>query len=217
MRTVGEILESARAKRGLTFPQVEKETKIRGSFLKALEKNEFEKIPGGAIVAKGFIKNYGKFLGLSPKKLLAVFRRDFTEDEKGQVLPRGYYKPLDAPGFSWTPRLTVVTGVIFLILALSSYLAFQAISFLGKPPLAVSSPASEERVMHPEIKVSGKTDPDAQVSVNGKLTTVDQDGYFEKAVTLLPGKNIITFEAVSRRGKKTKITRKVFFETERGD
>lgn len=217
MRTVGEILESARAKRGLSLPQVEKETKIRGSFLKALEKNEFEKISGGAIVAKGFIKNYGEFLGLSPKKLLATFRRDFTEDEKGQVLPRGYYKPLDAPGFSWTPRLTVVAGVIFLILILSSYLAFQAISFLGKPPLTVSSPASEGRVMHPEIKLSGKTDPDASVLVNGKLTTVDQDGYFEARVTLSPGENILTIEAVSRRGKKTKISRKVLYEPERGD
>lgn len=215
MKTVGEILEAARRKKNLAFAQVEREVKIRQNFLKALEKNEFSKIPGGAIVAKGFIRNYGKFLGLSPKKLLATFRRDFTEDEKGQVLPRGYYKPL-TPSFSWTPRLTVIVGVTFLVVALFSYLGFQAISFLGKPPLSLSSPASG-KVKVAEIKVSGKTDPDAQILVNGALTVVDEEGYFEEEVSLLPGENTLTVEAVSRRGKKTKITKKVFFETERGD
>jgi len=216
MKTVGEILEAARKKKDLTFTQVEKEVKIRQNFLKALEKNEFSKIPGGAIVAKGFITNYGKFLGLSPKKLLASFRRDFTEDEKGQVLPRGYYKPLDSPSFSWTPRLTVITGVACLVVTLFSYLGFQAISFLGKPPLSLSSPAFGQ-IQSAEIKVSGKTDPDAQVLINGTLTVVNEEGYFEEEVSLLPGENTLTVEAVSRRGKKTKITKKVFFETERGD
>lgn len=217
MKTVGEILKAAREKKELSFADVEEKTKIRKGFLRFLEKNEFAKIPGGAIVTKGFIKNYAEFLGLSPRKLLATFRRDFTEDEKGQVLPRGYYEPLDAPRFSWTPRLTVAAGIGFLILALFSYLSFQAISFLGKPPLEVFAPSHEEKVTSDAILVSGKTDPDAQVLINGKLAAVGQDGSFKKEVTLLPGENNLTIEAVSRRGEKTKIVRKVMFEPERAN
>ena len=216
MKTVGEILKSARRAKGLAFSEAEKATKIRASFLKLLEKNEFAKIPGGAIVAKGFIKNYGRFLGLSPKKLLASFRRDFVENQKGQILPRAYYRPLDSPSFSWTPKLTVFAATGFLVLALFSYLAFQAVSLLGRPPLTIFSPAQEEKVTEIKVKVSGKTDPDAQVLVNGKLVVVSQDGHFETGVSLLLGENTLTIEAVSRRGKKTKVTKKVICQPPSG-
>jgi len=212
MKTVGELLEAARKDKGLTLLQVEKKVKIRAKFLRALEKNDFENIPGGAIVAKGFIKNYGLFLGLSKEKLLASFRRDFTEDEKGQVLPRGYYEPLGFSFFSWTPKKTAIIGSILLILALFSYLGFQVASFLGKPPLSISSPLPEERVSTPEIVVSGKTDPDASVLIDGKLVVVNQDGYFEETVSLLPGENSLVIEAISRRNKKSIKTRKVIYD-----
>lgn len=212
MKTIGQILATARRRKKLSFFEVEEKTKIRKEFLQALEGDDFEKIPGGAIVAKGFIRNFGQFLGLSPQRLLAIFRRDFIENEKGQILPRGYFEPLNKKLFSWNPRLTALVGIGILILTFFVYLGFQATSFLGKPPLSLEIADSQIRVNQGDFKVLGKTDPDASVEINGKLTEVGQNGDFEKIITLFPGENTLIVEATSRRGKKTRSVKTIFYE-----
>jgi len=214
MKTVGEILKETREKKGFSLLDVEKATKIRGRFLEYLEKNEFSKIAESTIV-KGFIKNYAEFLGLSSSDLLAIFRRDFLEDEKGHILPRGIYEPLDQSKFSWTPKLTafVFGGIVFLGFIL--YLSFQVFLFFGAPPLDIYSPKDGETFRNAEIKVKGKTNPNAAISINGEMTFIYPDGSFEKSVVLLPGENKIIFEAVSPRGKKTEKEKTVFLVLDR--
>lgn len=202
MKTVGEILTETREKKGISFPEVEKATKIKVRFLEALERNDFSKIADATIV-KGFIKNYAEYLGLSSRDLLAIFRRDFIEDKKGQILPRGVYEPLYQPKFSWTPKMTVAASLIALFLILAIYLSFQLFGFLGAPSLEIYSPKNKESVKETEINIQGKTNPDATVSVNGEIILVLTDGSFEKTVTLSAGENKFLIEAVSRRGKKS--------------
>lgn len=202
MKTVGEILRNERLKKKLALSEVEGATKIKVRFLEALERNDFSKIADATIV-KGFIKNYAEYLGLSSRDLLAIFRRDFIEDKKGQILPRGVYEPLYQPKFSWTPKMTVAASLIALFLILAIYLSFQLFGFLGAPSLEIYSPKNKESVKETEINIQGKTNPDATVSVNGEIILVLTDGSFEKTVTLSAGENKFLIEAVSRRGKKS--------------
>ncbi|MFZ5365720.1 MAG: helix-turn-helix domain-containing protein [Patescibacteria group bacterium] len=210
MKTVGEILRNERLKKKLALSEVEGATKIKVRFLEALEKNDFSKI-AEATVVRGFIKNYAEFLGLSSRDLLAIFRRDFIEDEKGKILPRGVYEPLYQPNFSWTPKLTIGFGVGALFFILATYLAFQLLGFLGSPPLEIYSPANRESLKTNEVRIQGKTSPDAVVFINGEMALVLADGSFEKTLALSPGENKILIEALSRRGKKTKIERTIYF------
>lgn len=202
MKTVGEILRNERLKKKLALSEVEGATKIKVRFLEALERNDFSKIADATIV-KGFIKNYAEYLGLSSRDLLAIFRRDFIEDKKGQILPRGVYEPLYSSKFSWTPKMTVAASLIALFLILAIYLSFQLFGFLGAPSLEIYSPKNKESVKETEINIQGKTNPDATVSVNGEIILVLTDGSFEKTVTLSAGENKFLIEAVSRRGKKS--------------
>lgn len=201
MKTVGEILKETREKKQINLSEVEKVTKIRKHFLEALEKNDFSEI-AEATVVRGFIKNYAEFLGLSSRDLLAIFRRDFIEDKKGQILPRGVYEPLYQPKFSWTPKLTIIFSVAALFLVLTVYLSFQLFGLLAAPSLEIYSPKNRESVKETEIKIQGKTSPDATVSINGEMILVSPSGSFEKNVTLSSGENKILIEATSRRGKK---------------
>src|SRR5687767_6926962 len=98
MRTVGQILKEEREKKFYTLDEVEKVTKIRKELLLALEDDDYSKLPPSTFV-QGFIKNYGKFLGLDSEKLLAVFRREFSDRKNPPRIMEAWSNPLENPKF----------------------------------------------------------------------------------------------------------------------
>src|SRR3989338_11411183 len=98
MRTVGQVLKEEREKRFYTLDEVEKTTKIRKELLEALEAGQYQKLPPHTFV-QGFIKNYGKFLGLNPEKLLAVFRREFSDHKFPPRILESFSHPPDNQRF----------------------------------------------------------------------------------------------------------------------
>lgn len=132
MKTVGTILRETRAEKNISLEQVAKETKIRFKYLEALEKDSYELLPSGTS-ARGFIKNYADFLGLSPRPILAIFKRDFAKSQKESLLPQGMVRSLDKSRFAWTPRTTIIVAVVIAGLLFLTYLAWQY-SFLARTP-----------------------------------------------------------------------------------
>lgn len=63
MFEIGNSLREARFRQSLDFPEVEQGTKIRAKYLRALEDERFELLPGHAYT-KGFLRTYADFLGL---------------------------------------------------------------------------------------------------------------------------------------------------------
>lgn len=209
MRTVGEILKNKRLEKKLGLDEVEKATKIRAKYIEAIEKNDFSKIIGGAPTTRGFIKNYAQFLDLPPIEILAVFRRDFRESKTGQIIPHGYYEPLNKTRFAWNPKLTIILGVFVVVLMLAIYLFYQVFSYFSAPRLVISSPEPNAIVRQSDLEIIGKSDADSTVFVNGELVALDREGNFQTKVSLFQGENKISIEAVSRRGQKTEISRTV--------
>lgn len=125
MKTVGEILKNKRLEKKLALSEVEGATKIKKEFLEAIERNDFQKI-SSEVAARGFIKNYGEFLGLSSKPILAIFKRDFTKDKQETTF-------VWKPRFHWTPKLTVILVVVVFALLLLTYLSWQYFSLVNTP------------------------------------------------------------------------------------
>ncbi len=69
---IGNILRKEREKQKLSIRDVENETSIRTVYIDAIEKGEYDKLPG-EVYAKGFIKNYGNFLKLNGEELVRQF------------------------------------------------------------------------------------------------------------------------------------------------
>ena len=63
MFEIGNSLREARLRQTLDFPEVEQATKIRGKYLRALEDEQFDILPGQTYV-KGFLRTYSEYLGL---------------------------------------------------------------------------------------------------------------------------------------------------------
>ena len=72
MGTFGQYLSSARELKGFDLHDAAQQTRISIQYLKALEQEDFAKLPGEVFV-RGFLKNYGKFLGLPEKEVLKKY------------------------------------------------------------------------------------------------------------------------------------------------
>lgn len=66
---IGSKLRLAREARGISLEQAENETKIRKKYLEALERDDFDVLPGWFYV-RSFLRTYARYLGLDAEELL---------------------------------------------------------------------------------------------------------------------------------------------------
>lgn len=78
---IGSILKEARETQGWSLEEVAEKTKIRYKYIQALEDGSFEILPGGRVYAKGFIRNYARFLGLNPEELAAELEKIYVLED----------------------------------------------------------------------------------------------------------------------------------------
>jgi cytoskeletal protein RodZ len=72
MKSIGEQLKKARENRGLSIDDAAHEINIARKYLVALESEDFSQFTAETY-ALGFLKNYGEYLGLDVKELLALY------------------------------------------------------------------------------------------------------------------------------------------------
>ena len=92
MPTIGETLREARMRQRLDIADVERQTKIRAKYLRALENEEFSMLPGPTFV-KTFLRTYAELLGLDPHALVEQYRADHEPRDDLETL-----KPLGPAG-----------------------------------------------------------------------------------------------------------------------
>jgi cytoskeleton protein RodZ len=78
---IGNSLREARLRQGFELPRVEADTKIRAKYLRALEEEHFEVLPGDTYV-KGFLRTYAEYLGLDGQLYVDEYNSRFTREEE---------------------------------------------------------------------------------------------------------------------------------------
>ncbi len=211
MRTVGQVLKEERERKFYTLDEIEKATKIRKELLSALEDGQYQKLPPQTFV-QGFIKNYGKFLGLNTEKLLAVYRREFSEGKNPPRILESFSNPLDKRKFKITPAKALGSTILVLIIIFFAYLWFEYRFLVGAPFLEVQAPLDQQSVSEAEVTVLGRTDTEAKVTINNQEIQVDSSGKFSQEMKLSDNVNSIVIVSTSKSGKETKIERTVFLK-----
>ncbi|WP_438481873.1 helix-turn-helix domain-containing protein [Oleiharenicola lentus] len=69
MQTIGEKLEEARKRKGISIREAAETTKIRGDYLQKFEANTFD-IDLPSLYLKGFVRSYAKFLELDAERIV---------------------------------------------------------------------------------------------------------------------------------------------------
>jgi hypothetical protein len=88
---IGNSLREARERQGLGYPEIELATKIRAKYIRALEEEDFDALPGDTYV-RGFLRTYADFLGLDGEiyvdEYATRFLTTWNEDELAPVRTR---------------------------------------------------------------------------------------------------------------------------------
>lgn len=200
MKKVSELLREERIKRGYTLADVQKTTKIKQKFLRAIEEGAFHSLPSEAY-ALGFVKSYAAFLGLPSFKITPYFRREYA-GESEEFLPN-FRKSEEQ--FRKQVIVTPKRIAFFLIaVVVAGYVFFQYSSLFFGPWIEILEPKKDEEFSKNIIRVEGKTDPYATVAIDGDEAYVGIDGKFAKSLYVFSGEKKIVIIARNRFGKETR-------------
>ncbi len=217
MARLGEILRTEREKKGITLDQAAADTRIREKFLKALEDDDHQSLPG-TVYTKGFLRNYAEYLDLGGEELVVLFHQ-----ERGMPIePTRRYntlKPIGSRSLVFTPAVFVPVIVLAAVVMFVGYLYYQFTSFAVAPALEVTDPATDAIAQDAAFVVKGHTVPAGRVTIQvfpGPMTVADihpsSDGTFSAPITLTAGSNHIVVEVLDPSGKVSKVNRSVLLQ-----
>jgi transcriptional regulator with XRE-family HTH domain len=203
MNTIGQIIKSARIKKNLSLKTLEKETKIRATFIESIEKEKWNLLPTFTTVL-GFVKSLSAALGIDTNMTVAVLKRDYPPKNLN-INPTP-----DVPSrFSWSPKLTFAIGIISVVILVLGYVGFQYAKSVSPPSLVIDSPKENQIINGNYVMVFGKTDIDVKISVNNQPVLTDVDGGFSVNIGVAPTTKEIIITATSRSGKINEVKRKI--------
>lgn len=84
MSSFGEELRRERELREISLREVAEATKVNVRYLEALERNDFQHLPGG-VFNRGFVRAYSQFIGVDPETMVNAYLLE--ERTQGSPLP----------------------------------------------------------------------------------------------------------------------------------
>ena len=195
---LGEVLRTAREAKGVDLTRVERDTKIRERYLSALERGEYRELPG-AVYTKGFLRNYGAYLGLDPEYLIDLYRLEATggiADRPAAPVPPRPIAVRRSRSLVVSPGAVVGAILTLMVGALVVWIGYEFFNFARTPELRILEPPGNVSAhVGDTITIRGVTTANSTVTVSGlpenPTVTAGLDGDFEVTVGLLPGSNVI--------------------------
>jgi cytoskeleton protein RodZ len=140
MFEIGSTLRQARERRRLSFDQVEAETKIRTRYLRALEEEQFDILPGPTYV-KGFLRTYAEYLNLDGQLFVDEFNSRYFDpfiDPEHGILRRSSLPQTTRHGHRSESRSVAITLAALSIVGLLVFMGLR-LPDDGKQPGVPSS------------------------------------------------------------------------------
>jgi cytoskeleton protein RodZ len=120
MPDIGATLREARMRARIDISEIESETKIRAKYLRALENEEWDLLPGPTYV-KSFLRTYADALGLGGKLLIEEYKlrhERLSDVELQPIAPPGQRERRRPPRASFGRGWLVAAVIVGLVAAL---------------------------------------------------------------------------------------------------
>lgn len=200
---LGEVLRVAREAKGVDLARVERDTKIRERYLSALERGEYRELPG-AVYTRGFLRNYGSYLGLDPDYLIDLYRLETSVNAAERPVAPTPPRPMSVRRrrtFVVTQGAVAAAILTIMVGALVAWLGYEFVNFARTPELQILQPVGDvAEHTGSTMTIRGTTAANATIVVEGlpenPSGTADAQGNFEMTLRLLPGSNEIRVHAV---------------------
>jgi cytoskeleton protein RodZ len=147
MPDIGSTLREARMRARIDITEVETRTKIRAKYLRAIENEEWDLLPGPVYV-KSFLRTYGDYLGVDSRMLIDEYKRRYerpTEHETRPIAALGRERERQSRGPLIPPWLLIAGVLIVVVVAL--YVLGNSGSQKATPPTTVAKTTVHHR--HP--------------------------------------------------------------------
>jgi cytoskeleton protein RodZ len=148
MADIGARLREARMRAKIDINEVESRTKIRAKYLRAIENEEWDLLPGEVYV-KSFLRTYGEYLGLDTRQLIDDFKRRYERPSDHELRPiaplgrereRPRRRPLVPP---WA-----LIGIVLVAVVVVLYLVGKGGPSKSSPPLPTTPRAGATHHPH---------------------------------------------------------------------
>lgn len=204
--SVGMSLHEARISKKCSLVDCAASLRIPERYLRAIEEENLGELPG-LVYEKHFIYRYAVALGLSPTPLVynwCALRKDSVAPTS-QFVARVHWRDLWVSPFFWRRTLAVLTVVL-----VGLYLGGRLFAMVRPPSLILTSPKEATATTERTIVVSGETEQETKVTVNGETVLTKRDGSFDVPVTLQIGPNTVRVTATKRYSRPAAVERQVF-------
>jgi cytoskeleton protein RodZ len=122
MAEIGSTLREARMRAHIDISEIEAKTKIRAKYLRAIENEEWDLLPGPTYV-KSFLKTYADCLGLDSRVLIDEYRRRYERPDQDthtiatlhRERERAARGPLLPPWLLTVGVLLVIVGALYAV------------------------------------------------------------------------------------------------------
>lgn len=119
---LGAQLRQAREAKGLSQQDVSNNLRFSVKQINALEHDAFDAFPD-AMMARGFIRSYAKYLQIDAEPLLAEFRTNSGDDAQKVIVVKSSMRPIALTTESW-PWLKYILATIVVLLFLLAWMFY---------------------------------------------------------------------------------------------
>lgn len=216
-KTIGEQLSLARQGQGKSIRELATALKISAHHLESLETGRYDKLPS-AVYTRHYAQIYAKALRLQWDVLSDQFEQEIAVYSRGNHAPAARMAVKSSyPGTGSVKKALIIPRVIRLgllsicILLLALYFVWQLVTLLTPPILVISYPTQDVMVTEPKITVTGRTQPEATVRINGQEIPVQPDGGFSEPIYLHRGLNTIHISTKSKLSQEYAEVRNILY------
>lgn len=220
MTEIGETLRETRMRRRIDMTEVEAATKIRAKYLRALENEEWDLLPGPTFV-KTFLRTYAEYLELDPRLLVEEYRQRFERPTTQDLTP---FRPNRNSGGRQRQRPRRPIGP-FIVVALGIVIVLAALYVLGRQgpdesaelPVPTNTPTATPTATPTRTPEPGSSSKDKKKAtptrISLKLTATDR---VYVCLVDATGKSVIDGQYLEK-GASTKTFRSQYFRVNLGN
>ena len=141
MPAFGENLRREREMRGVSLEEISSATKISIRFLKAIENEEYSKLPGG-IFGRSFVRTYARYLGLDEERVMAEYQLAAQPNPEMDLRRLVANKASSSRSNARGPLIALFVAVVMLSSGYVLYRYSHRIPYLPGTAAPVSVPAA---------------------------------------------------------------------------
>lgn len=206
---LGSKLKEIRELKNISPELAAKKLNINLKYLLAIETDRFDKLPAG-LYSRNYIRDYAKLLGLPAAETKKWLNQNL--DLVNKTNDPFSKKVLSRHQFIAFPRLirNLILSILFLacVLYLATY--FKRIVF--PPKLEIYQPSKNLKIGENSIEIKGKTETEAEISINGEAVLNSNNGNFSANIQLKKGINNILIKAKKKYSSESSVLRQILVE-----